>query len=213
MKYNRIKIIYAEYGGAERDGIIKLRRGNKECSLEGAEYANVRIRVTSFGKPMERYFMKGIAIYSDDIPREYDAIYYTNKPEGTASEDLFKKHKKFEKNYSKDFNIVTKQGDWKKFEKALIIRNPICKEEEEIRRTVKMNDVIEYKFVTKLLKLHDEKEVYVLNIMKNTKYGAGFLRQHSYDHKPTPHDLAKAIEEYMIEDENKDEEEKGCPNR
>lgn len=76
-----------------------------------------------------------------------------------------------------------------------------------------MNDTIEYKFVIRLLKIHDGKEVYVLNIQKSTKYGPGFLRQHSYDHKPTPHDIGKAIEEYMLEDENEDEEEKGCPNK
>lgn len=77
-----------------------------------------------------------------------------------------------------------------------------------------MIDEIEYKFVIRFLKIHDGKEVYVLNIFQvSTKHGAGFLRQHSYDHKPTPHDIGKAIEEYMLEDENEDEEEKGCPNR
>lgn len=76
-----------------------------------------------------------------------------------------------------------------------------------------MNDKIEYKFITKLLKLHDGKEVYVLNIMKSTKYGAGFLRQHTYDHMPTPHDIGKAIEDYLLEDKQEDEKEKGCPNK
>lgn len=74
-----------------------------------------------------------------------------------------------------------------------------------------MNDTIEYKFITKFFKLYDGKEVYTLNIMKSTKHGPGFLRQHSYDHKPTPHDIGKAIEEYMLEDENEYEEEKRCP--
>lgn len=73
-----------------------------------------------------------------------------------------------------------------------------------------MNAKIEYyKLITKLLKLHDGKEVYVVNITKSTKYGDCFLRQHTYDHKPTPHDIGKVIEEYMLEDEQEEEAEKG----
>ena len=75
-----------------------------------------------------------------------------------------------------------------------------------------MIDEIEYKFIIRLLKLYDGKTVYVLNIFQvSTKYGVGFLRQHTYDHKPTPNEIGKAIEEYMLEDENEDEAEKGCP--
>lgn len=70
---SRIKINYAETGGADKDGVIELRPGVKDLDLNGAKYAQVRIAVD------DTHFLKGMAVYSDDIPDGYDVVFNTNK--------------------------------------------------------------------------------------------------------------------------------------
>ena len=82
---NRVYIRYAEDGGKEKDGVIELRRGVEDLNLVDKHYAQVRIATDG------KYFMKGMALYSDDIPEGYDLIYNTNKPKGTDKYDVFKK--------------------------------------------------------------------------------------------------------------------------
>lgn len=81
---NRVYIRYGEDGGKERDGVIELRRGVEDLDLVGKHYAQVRIATDG------KYFMKGMAIYSDDIPDGYDIIYNTNKSRGTDKYSVFK---------------------------------------------------------------------------------------------------------------------------
>ena len=83
----RIKIVYSEEGGKEKDGVIELRRGVDELSLGQSRYAQVRIAVDG-----DRY-MKGMAIYSDNMPDGIDILYNTNKPKGTHPDDVFKSMK------------------------------------------------------------------------------------------------------------------------
>lgn len=87
------KRIYIRYGddtddpqgtGKERDGLIQLRRGVDDISLNNSLYAQVRIGVD------DKYYMKGIAVYSDDIPEGYDIVYNSNKPKGSPKEKVFK---------------------------------------------------------------------------------------------------------------------------
>ena len=59
--------------GIEKDGIIELRRGVKDLSLEGTKYAQVRILVDG------THYLKGMAVYSDDMPKGVDVIFNTNK--------------------------------------------------------------------------------------------------------------------------------------
>ena len=73
---NRVFIKYAEDGGTEKDGVIEIRRGVKDLSLGEAHYAQVRIAVDN------NHFMKGMAIYSDDIPEGYDIVYNSNRHRG-----------------------------------------------------------------------------------------------------------------------------------
>lgn len=84
---SRIYIRYDEEGGSERDGVIELRRNVPDLSLEGNTYAQTRIAVDG------THYMKGMAIYSDNIPDGYDVVFNTNKHEGTPKEDVFKKMK------------------------------------------------------------------------------------------------------------------------
>lgn len=84
---SRVKIRYAEEGGIEKDGIIELRRGAPDLSLGESRYAQVRILVDG------KRYLKGIAVYSDDMPDGVDVIFNTNKKLGTDKMDVLKKVK------------------------------------------------------------------------------------------------------------------------
>lgn len=73
----RIKVNYREDGGANKDGVIELRRGVDDISLGNARYAQVRIAVDG------THYLKGMAMYSDDMPDGVDIIFNTNKKKGT----------------------------------------------------------------------------------------------------------------------------------
>ena len=73
----RIDIVYAEDGGTEKDGVIELRRGVDDISLGNANYAQVRINVDG------THYLKGMAMYSDDLPEGIDIRFNTNKHKGT----------------------------------------------------------------------------------------------------------------------------------
>lgn len=73
----RIKINYAEEGGKDKDGVIELRRGVDDISLGKAKYAQVRIAVDG------THYLKGMAMYRDDMPDGVDIIFNTNKAKGT----------------------------------------------------------------------------------------------------------------------------------
>ncbi len=84
MDSKRIKIRYAEEGGIEKDGLIEIRRGVDDLSLGESRYAQVRILVD------DKKYMKGMAVYSDNIPDGYDIVFNTNKKLGTPKENVFK---------------------------------------------------------------------------------------------------------------------------
>lgn len=75
----RLMVRYADdvgadgFKGIEKDGIIELRRGVKDLSLEGKKYAQVRILVD------DTHYLKGMAVYSDNMPDGVDVIFNTNK--------------------------------------------------------------------------------------------------------------------------------------
>ena len=73
----RIKINYKEDGGIDKDGVIELRRGVDDISLGNARYAQVRIAVDG------THYLKGMAMYSDNMPDGVDIIFNTNKSKGT----------------------------------------------------------------------------------------------------------------------------------
>lgn len=80
----RILIRYGDEGGADRDGTLELRRGVDDISLGKALYAQVRVSVAEDGDSTHgTHYMKGMAYYSDDIPKGYDIVYNTKKPKGT----------------------------------------------------------------------------------------------------------------------------------
>lgn len=84
MDSSRVKIRYAEEGGLQKDGVVELRRGVDDLSLGDSHYAQVRILVD------DKKYIKGMAIYSDDLPDGVDVVFNTNKKLGTPKEDVLK---------------------------------------------------------------------------------------------------------------------------
>lgn len=84
MDSSRLKIRYSEDGGLQKDGVIELRRGVDDLSLGNSRYAQIRILVDG------NKYLKGMAVYSDDMPEGVDVIFNTNKKKGTPKADVLK---------------------------------------------------------------------------------------------------------------------------
>lgn len=69
----RVGILYKEDGGDKADGVIYVRPGVKDLSIGENKYAQVRIQVG------DGHFLKGMAIYKDDLPAGTDLLFNTNK--------------------------------------------------------------------------------------------------------------------------------------
>lgn len=128
---SRLVVRYAEDGGASMDGTIQIRRGLKDLNLGESNYAQVRIPVDG------THYLKGMAIYSDDMPPGVDVIFNTNKTRDTPKMDTLKKLKDdpdnpfgavikrqvFYNDGGKDklspINIVNEEGNWKDWSKTL----------------------------------------------------------------------------------------------
>lgn len=84
MSSDRVAIRYGDEGGLDKDGVIEIRRGVDDLSLGNSHYAQVRIMVDN------SHYLKGMAVYSDDVPDGYDVIFNTNKPSGTPKMKVLK---------------------------------------------------------------------------------------------------------------------------
>jgi predicted transcriptional regulator len=69
----RVMVRYAEDGGTNKDGVIEIRRGLKDLNLGKSNYAQVRISVDG------THYLKGMAVYADDLPAGKDIRFNTNK--------------------------------------------------------------------------------------------------------------------------------------
>ena len=84
----RLMIRYKEDGGIEKDGIVELRRGVPDLSLGESRYSQVRILVDG------THYIKGMAVYSDDMPKGVDVIFNTNKSNKLSKMEVLKEIKK-----------------------------------------------------------------------------------------------------------------------
>ena len=127
----RLKVRYGNEGGSDMDGVIELRRNVKDLSLGGSNYAQVRISVDG------THFLKGMAMYSDDLPKGYDIRFNTNKkPTGNKLDALkpmkddpanpfgavIRRQMHYESNGKKKLsaiNIVNDEGTWGDWSKTL----------------------------------------------------------------------------------------------
>ena len=132
----RIHVKYAEDGGTDKDGVIEIRRGVEDISLGKSRYAQVRIGVDG------THYLKGMAMYSDDLPNGVDIVFNTNKHKGTPllgpKDNTVLKTMKSDidnpfgatvrqnhyidskgKSQLSALNIVNEEGDWGKWSKTL----------------------------------------------------------------------------------------------
>ena len=84
LNSSRLAIRYAEDGGIEKDGLVEIRRGCKDLDLGGSNYAQVRIMVDG------SHYIKGMAVYSDDLPKGVDVMFNTNKGKDKSKMEVLK---------------------------------------------------------------------------------------------------------------------------
>lgn len=130
----RVSICYAEDGGKERDGTIFIRPGVEDLSLGNSRYAQVRIAVDG------KYYLKGMAVYSNEIPEGKDIVFNTNKTKDKAFGEVLKELKDNpdnpfgatikaggQRHYTDEngndqlspINKVNEEGDWSSWSKSL----------------------------------------------------------------------------------------------
>lgn len=125
----RVAVRYANEGGTSADGVVYVRPGIPDVSLGSSRYAQVRIAVDG------THYLKGMAMYKDDLPAGIDLMFNTNKdstgnkldamkvmkddPENPFGATVRQKtHPKTGKVVSA-MNIVNEEGDWDKWSKNL----------------------------------------------------------------------------------------------
>jgi predicted transcriptional regulator len=134
MDSKRLQICYKEDGGELKVGIVELRRGVDDLSLGNSHYSQVRILVDN-----DRY-IKGMAVYSDDLPDGVDVRFNTNKSKDVAMRDVLKKIKDdpdnpfgslikaggqsyyIDKDGKRQLSLINKradEGDWEEWQDAL----------------------------------------------------------------------------------------------
>ena len=127
---DRVKIIYSEDGGKDKDGVIELREGVEDLNLGQNRYAQVRIAVDG------THYLKGMAVYNDgsNMPDGIDILFNTNKSSDVSKMDVLKPMKKDKQTGEIDIsnpfgasikdqrgalNIVNEDEDWEKWSKNL----------------------------------------------------------------------------------------------
>jgi DNA-binding CsgD family transcriptional regulator len=127
---SRIGIRYAEQGGTKADGVIYVRPGVKDISLGSARYAQVRIAVDG------THYLKGMAMYKNDLPHGVDLLFNTNKHDTGNKLDVMKVQKDEDNPFGSTvrqrhyldssgkrklspMNIVNEEGDWKDWSRSL----------------------------------------------------------------------------------------------
>lgn len=80
----RVGVVYGPDGGGKLDGVIYLRRNVPDLSLGGNNYGQVRISVG------ENSFLKGMAMYNDDMPKGVDILFHTPKESTGNKLDVMK---------------------------------------------------------------------------------------------------------------------------
>lgn len=127
MSSKRIAVKYAEDGGSKEDGLIYLRPGAKGLDMGQSNYAQIRIAVDG------THYLKGMAVYKDNLPDGVDVVFNTNKkntgkikdamkPMETNPDGSINKDNPFSssiKRQSGHLNIVNEEGDWDNWSRNL----------------------------------------------------------------------------------------------
>lgn len=124
----RVAVRYEEDGGSQADGVIYVRPGAKDLSMGNSHYAQVRIAVDG------THYLKGMAIYKEDLPDGVDLMFNTNKSNTGNKLDSMKALKDdpdnpfgavvrqlhdSSGNVKSAMNIVNEEGTWDTWSKSL----------------------------------------------------------------------------------------------
>jgi hypothetical protein len=130
VSLSRIKIVTGDQGGAEKDGLIELRR-TPDLDMGPKRFAQVRIGVE------ETHYLKGMAVHPPNMPPGKDIVFYTSKtglsdPKAYLKEQELDGHSPFGATISqrtfKDsngktqlsaVNVVNEEGDWSEWDRNL----------------------------------------------------------------------------------------------
>lgn len=82
---SRVAIKYKEDGGGQADGLLYVRPGVSDVSIGENRYAQVRVQVGP------HHFLKGMAMYNDNLPKGTDIVFHTNKKNTGNKVDALKK--------------------------------------------------------------------------------------------------------------------------
>lgn len=99
----RVDVVWGEDGGSDKDGVIELRRGVDDISLGGKRYAQVRIAVG------DNKYLKGMAMYADDLPDGVDIRFNTNKTRADVDGDKMATLKTMKNDPDNPFGSVVRQ--------------------------------------------------------------------------------------------------------
>ena len=121
----RIEVRYLEDGGDKADGVIYVRPGVEDLAMGGAHYAQVRIAVDG------SHFLKGVAVYNQNMPAGKDLVFNTTKSrsEVSSDKDAMKPLKLDSDNpfgavlkaggQRGAMNIINEEGDWNEWTKTI----------------------------------------------------------------------------------------------
>lgn len=119
----RIEVRYGPDGGSDMDGVIELRPGVEDLSMGNSRYAQVRVAVDG------SHYLKGMAVYSNDLPDGVDVRFNTNKERSTDKYSAMKKMGDDPTNpwgavIKADgqrgvLNIMNEEGDWSEWSSKL----------------------------------------------------------------------------------------------
>lgn len=94
---SRVYVRYAETGqdgkgpgGADRDGMVEIRPGLADLNLGDSAYSQVRIAVKNCDAENPNRYIKGMAVYSDEIPDGYDIVVNSSKSISKGDEKSLK---------------------------------------------------------------------------------------------------------------------------
>ena len=116
---SRVAVNFEEDGGHLKDGLIELRRGVEDLDMGNARYAQVRIQVG------DNNYLKGMAVYSDNLPDGVDVLFNTNKSKKVGDIGSMKKLEPDPNNpfgstirdQKGALNIVNEEGKWAEWNK------------------------------------------------------------------------------------------------
>jgi hypothetical protein len=87
----RLHVKYGDEGGSEADGVIFVRPGVADVNIGQKRYAQVRIKIG------DDHFLKGMAMYKEDLPKGVDLLFNTNKTREDAAKEARSRGDKDEK--------------------------------------------------------------------------------------------------------------------